>query len=540
MSFRILLAMSALFVCTANAQQTEPARSNGNFQITGTVVNAINGAVVPRALVTLAPVASRGDGQPLQTQEGRFAFHNLAPGKYTLVVQARGYPRQLFEEHEGFNTAVVVGPGKNSEGIVFRLQPEGSISGTVLDEHNEPVRDARVMLFARNNDSGKTAIRRRSQSGTNDLGQYHFNHLTPGVYYVAVSAQPWFRRYMQRRFRPVGDSSAPEPESDPATDVAYPVTYYPNVTDPDSAGAIVIHPGDRIAADFGLVAVPALHITMVNANPDGQHPINPNFSEHVFGDANIFVFAQVNYGPHGEMEVSGIPPGNYSVHLQSFNGTASVDRRQDVNLSGDSELDASQGSDLEPVKGTLKLEGAAKSENLTVRLQDENSGETVASPVSESGEFTLQPQHPGRFSVALNSADGFAIRKLSATGARLSGRSLDLTGGEPVQLTIVAAQGEATVNGTVTKSDKPISGAMVVLVPDDPVNNLPLFRRDQSDSDGTFTLPQVVPGRYTVVAIQNGWDLQWASAEVLRPYLAQGTPVDVTSVGKLEIKVAAQ
>ena len=32
-----------------------------------------------------------------------------------------------------------------------------------------------------------------------------------------------------------------------------------------------------------------------------------------------------------------------------------------------------------------------------------------------------------------------------------------------------------------------------------------LIRRDQSDSDGSFALRDVVPGQYTVVAIQDGW-----------------------------------
>jgi len=38
-----------------------------------------------------------------------------------------------------------------------------------------------------------------------------------------------------------------------------------------------------------------------------------------------------------------------------------------------------------------------------------------------------------------------------------------------------------------------------------------LVRRDQSDSDGIFTLHSVVAGQYTVVAISDGWDLEWAA-----------------------------
>jgi hypothetical protein len=81
---------------------------------------------------------------------------------------------------------------------------------------------------------------------------------------------------------------------------------------------------------------------------------------------------------------------------------------------------------------------------------------------------------------------------------------------------------------------------MIVLVPKDPANNLALFRRDQSDSDGTFTLPNIVPGPYTLLAIANGWDLEWASPVVLQPYLKAGEAVQVPGEGKLQVKVPVQ
>ena len=86
----------------------------------------------------------------------------------------------------------------------------------------------------------------------------------------------------------------------------------------------------------------------------------------------------------------------------------------------------------------------------------------------------------------------------------------------------------------------PFAGAMIILVPQDPANNAPLFRRDQSDSDGTFTLPNVVPGPYTVIAIANGWDLEWANPAVLQPYLKKGETIQVPAGGKVQVKVQVQ
>jgi hypothetical protein len=81
---------------------------------------------------------------------------------------------------------------------------------------------------------------------------------------------------------------------------------------------------------------------------------------------------------------------------------------------------------------------------------------------------------------------------------------------------------------------------MIVLVPSDPVHNQSLFRRDQSDSDGTFTLASVKPGKYTLLAIANGWDLEWMNPAVIKPYLLAGETLEVQENGKYDVKVRVQ
>jgi hypothetical protein len=78
---------------------------------------------------------------------------------------------------------------------------------------------------------------------------------------------------------------------------------------------------------------------------------------------------------------------------------------------------------------------------------------------------------------------------------------------------------------------------MIVLVPQDIQHNSILVRRDQSDSDGTFSLYNVLPGSYIVVAIQDGWNLPWLNPDVLHPYLKTGTTVNVSPRRRYDIKV---
>ena len=88
---------------------------------------------------------------------------------------------------------------------------------------------------------------------------------------------------------------------------------------------------------------------------------------------------------------------------------------------------------------------------------------------------------------------------------------------------------------------KPVSQTPVVLLPNDPAHNLVLMRRDQSDSDGTFTLRRVLPGSYTVIAVADGWDLDWNDPSVVKAYAGGGVKVSIQPQGgKYQVKVAVQ
>lgn len=537
MKIRFLISMVVLACLPAIGQQ--PSRpAGGEFQVSGTLMNAISGEVVHNAFVQLIPVAQGPQARHVEVgAEGTFSFHNLAAGKYSLVAQARGFPAQFFEEHEGFNTAIVVGPDKISTGIVFRMRPQSSITGKILDEHNEAVREAQVWLFVRNTDVGRHVIGARGQFQSDDRGEYHFGHLAPGTYYLAVLAQPWYQRYLPGPFRKM-PAGQPQPEVDPALDVAYPVIYYPGTTDSDEAGAIVLRPGDHISADFNLTAVPSLHITLHAAGADGSHPAQPNFRQRIFGEPVGFAQPKMVWG-QGETEISGIAPGDYTLNLVQFDGQTTNMRAQEVSLQQSGELDAAGASALEHIHGTVKFDGSHPPANAFLQFRSLTSGTRMGTRIDDGGEFTVQPEQAGRYEVALGNAPGYAIRSVSAAGGRMSGRTIEFTG-SPLELTIDASQGVGTINGTVMRGDKPVSAAMVVLVPQQIADNATLFRRDQSDSDGTFTLRDIVPGHYTAIAIQNGWDLEWASPDALRPYLAGGIAVQINGSQQLNIKVPAQ
>jgi hypothetical protein len=102
-------------------------------------------------------------------------------------------------------------------------------------------------------------------------------------------------------------------------------------------------------------------------------------------------------------------------------------------------------------------------------------------------------------------------------------------------LVATVSQSETRVEGFArNEKGKGQPGVMIVLVPKEPSAFPALVRRDQSDSDGSFSLRDVAPGQYTVVAIEESWELDWARQEVIGRYLSHGVAVTVTvSSGKL-------
>ena len=89
---------------------------------------------------------------------------------------------------------------------------------------------------------------------------------------------------------------------------------------------------------------------------------------------------------------------------------------------------------------------------------------------------------------------------------------------------------------------KAAPGSMVMLVPatlGDP-QSVTVTRRDQSNTDGSFILNDVIPGRYILIAIDRGWRMNWSDASTLSRYLLHGVPVELTATSHERVHLEAQ
>jgi hypothetical protein len=530
------------------------------FHIAGTVVNSLTGQPVPGASVAIAPTSEGTDrdiSKSVMTgADGKFLFAGLAQGKYSLMATARGFSLQYFEHHDPFATAIAIGPDLDTDHLVFRLQPDASIEGQVSDENNDPVQNALVRLFQTTTEEGQQKTAPVTQAQTDDLGQYRIGHLSPGTYYLSVSARPWYAQNSRppqnyERYRKNYYSNSPSAEqADAALDVTYPLTFYGGSFDSASATPLTLSAGERTTADVTLHAVPSLHLRIHTGSNESSvlgRMVFPRISQRLFQGYLDSVFnAPDSWVAPGVIEISGLAPGHYVVEMPPSTGpndkAASRAWYREVDLSGDADIAASEGPGFATVSGSILSTDGRVPLHASVRISNPDTGETFRSDINEHGQFdfTADEVRPGRYVLALEGANGIFLQRLSATGAKVAGRTIEIANAGNVRITGIASQGAALVQGTALRNDQPYAGAMIVLVPQDPANNGPLFRRDQSDSDGTFTLPNVVPGQYTVIAIANGWDLEWANPAALQPYLKQGEHVEVPISGRLQVKVQVQ
>src|SRR5579864_5257843 len=517
----------------AQTPAAPPATSVGNYRIAGTVVSKLDGHPLARARITVRDTKDPQKFESLVTAEdGKFEFTAVPAGKYALNGAKRGFIAASYDEHEQFSTAIVTGANLDTENLVLRLAPTAIISGKLLDETGDPIRNATVTLYYDDHSSGVNQIRQFRVAQTDDQGSYEIPNIMPGTYFLSASARPWYAVHPNLNSpdspangKPAGTADAPS--LDRSLDVAYPLTYYSDVTDADSSTPIPIRGGERLQVDVHLNPVPSLHLFFRVPNNGNKGDIFPRLEQPAFDGSTFLPNDGIRMVSPGLVELTGIPAGRYNVR---FFGAGSGFQMSGVDLTKDGEeMDASKAEALSTVKISVQVSGeATPPPHLIVGLRSGSRVFAGVQPISSKGEAELAQIAAGHYDVLVwGSNKPYSIAHISAEGAEVSGHSLTVTAGSSPSVSLTVVGGSLNVEGKAQRAGKPFAGAMVVLVPRNPEGNRSLFRRDQSDLDGTFNLQNVVPGSYTVLAIENGWDLDWSQPGVIAAYVNRGRSIEV-------------
>ena len=295
---RLLLLLLVLVVESVSAQTTGTIEGN---VIDVRTSEPISGARASMALGPNFPQIKR----MVTDSTGAFRFEGVPPGEYTVRVEADEF------RVSGVLPSVTVTAGETVKGVKILMQATASISGRVFDENDEPLANTTVEVLTLQESQiglrlwmpfrGTNGIAAIRPVQSDDLGKYRVGGLEPGEYLLRLT-----------------------PTEEQAKTLRYPITFYPQATDPSDANRITAIGGvENTNIDFH-VAPRAVHVQGRFVVNDPQLapsrlllvPRNPAVQVE---PALNWALAVQRIGSDG-FEIWGVAPGSYFLYAIANSG----------------------------------------------------------------------------------------------------------------------------------------------------------------------------------------------------------------------------
>ncbi len=525
--------------CVALAAQNAAVNPPGLCSLEGKVVNDATGAPIADAKLKLQPPASPGAAQAprvsfvtMTDETGSFAFAGIGPGAYTFSAERAGYLKGVHGARRSSpaGAPLNLAAGETRTGIVFRLKPQGVITGRVMQPDGEPGGDFMVSAARVAYVNGRKQLNRVPASGgvgvPNDLGEFRLSGLEPGRYYVLAMPFP---------SGTVRDLSGKKPEP-------FQTTYYRSTLDPEAAEVLDVAAGATVS---GVEIRPiqgaafAVRGRVVNRSGEELRDLMIN-RPPAGGEAGLSIVLR----PDGQFAMGAVPRGRLVLAAEGINpeGRAVATRRV-VEVDGPVE-------DLEvaiqppfPVQGRLRVDGGAPPPGLKVSLemQDDVAADIRlrrSADVSGDGGFTLPDIHADRYFVTVPGLpEGYYVKSIRLGKEDLLEDGVEFTRKPEDSLEVVVSGKAAAIHGSVTDAG---AGVTIALVPQgEKRRSRPQFYRTTlTDPRGRFTLASLPPGEYQLFAWEDVENGAWMDPGFLKPVEVQGKPITLRegAVEDVELK----
>jgi Carboxypeptidase regulatory-like domain len=524
------------------AQPPQPVvQDPAKARLEGQVLNSVTNEPLRKTRLTLrmnvAAMTTQRQQQPAVTSTytvtsdavGKFEFPNVDPGDYQLTIRRDGFANLVLGSKNAARKTepILLGAGDRKADFLVRLVPLGTLSGSVLDEDGDPIRNITVSTMTYHYTSNGRELEAGRGANTNDLGEYRIFDVPAGKYFLKVG---------QRNIRL---------NSNPDDGEAYGSVFYPGYPQVSGAIAQEVTPGAQLRnLNFNLrktryptlrgrvVAPPGA--TSVNA---GMMIVTDNGQSSSSGDVK---------GKDFQFEFYGVNPGPlYLIGSYLLNG-----QRYTTSLFlevGGNDID---GIELRPIPqmdlgGQVRIVGETtiKPSQLQVTLESRGQGSSTAA-MQEDGTFVFRAVTPAAYRVNVSrSPNSLYIKSIHWGTTETTDTPLDLTNGVPprTELSIVLGADAGQLDGVVTnEKSEPCDAVTVTLIPTGGHRSRPFYKFPVTDAAGKFTISGIAPGSYKLLA----WDKVDNNAvmydpEFLRPYESNAQTVEVLPGNKktLDLKL---
>jgi hypothetical protein len=253
--------------------------------------------------------------------------------------------------------------------------------------------------------------------------------------------------------------------------------------------------------------------------------------------------------PDGSFRVGGVPPGSYYLMVAAGDGRGGMQGRlnhrepvdvTDRNLSGltvrlPQPVTVQGQVVLRPNSASTALSGL----RITAASGLFQLGFQPPATTQENGSFELPGLSPGKYQLTVSGLNAGYVESIRYGGVDVTGAEFEVaSGGTP--LTVTVATDPSSVSGTVKKDEDLLGGVPVQLVPVEKARRNSLYVKSvQTDQAGGFSMINVAPGSYYVIAPEDADAGFWEDDEVFRRLESRFTRVEVQKNGSHSVEVRA-
>jgi hypothetical protein len=521
------LSIVTLLALPCAAQEASSASTS--YPVQGVVLDSVTHQPVARALVDAQGTAVLTDN------DGHFEF-NLPAGRALLVLRRPGYGNR------GQASTHAIQVGADMPALTFSLVPEALITGQVTLSTADAADGIRITAYRRRVLNGRAQWVIQGTARTNSEGVFRLAGLEPGTYLL----------YTQ----PVRESN--EPSQPGKTVEGYAAAYYPGVADASAAGLLTLNAGQHAVADFALTRQAFYSVTAAITNREGGegtylqvrdrsgremgfptrwNPQQGTVQTNVPNGSYILEARRGRASLYGRVEftVAGAPVGGLNLPLLPMHGIT-VTVRKDFTAAANT---ASGG-------GLIQSNGGSLSAGVNVALvpaeefadQGGSGGRMRPVPGASNGSsFEIEDVSPGRYWVETTPFQGY-VSSITGGGVDLAREPLSVDVGStsaPIEITLRNDTG--TISGQLSGQAGTTGSAAVGEVRQAFIYAIPLYASSApiaqagAESSGQFTIPNLPPGSYRVVAFDALQEIDFHTAEGLAKYAGKGQTVTVEAGG---------